>query len=192
MITVFDLETQRLSTDIGPDGKPIGWSLDRRGLMEISWGCCCCSLSKDQWFMHHFDWDDLERLASKIERSDLIVSYNGISFDIPLLESVLGRKIMVKAHCDLILPTQKVLGYRLPMKDLAEGNLGISKSGYSCHAPQLFRDGKYGALAEYCARDVEITRDLFLLALEQGYLLSTDGTRIEYSMEFLRGRNESK
>ena len=187
MIGVFDLETQALSTDPGPDGRPIGWSLERRHLMGISWGCIWTS---DQQ-MHHYDWLDLERMAAKIESLDLLVSFNGVGFDAPLLAGCLGREIPWPPHCDLMLPIHDALGYRVSLDDMATANLGITKTGYGGHAPQLWRDGKYGALAAYCARDVELTRDLYMLAL-RGWLLAPDGRRVRYSRDFLRGVTETR
>jgi len=186
MILVLDCETQALSTDPAPDGRPIGWSLDRRGYMGISWACAFRSLGRDRWFMHHFDSQDLDRFVRMIEAADLVVTYNGISFDVPLIEAVVGRRLSIRSHCDIILPIKPCLGHRLSLDDLAQANLGIGKSGYGGHAPQLWRDGKFGALAEYCARDVEVTRDIYLAA-RKGYLLSPDGREIPYTRELLLG-----
>ena len=184
MIGIFDLETQALSSDPGPDGRPISWSLDRRGLMGISWGCMWCS----DGTMHHYCWEEIKQMAERLERCSLVVGYNGKSFDLPLLSAIVGREVEVPSHCDLMEIVQASLGHRLSLDDLAAQNISRKKSGYGGHAPTLYREQRYGALATYCARDVELTRDLYFLATSRGMLYAPRGRTIITPARWLQGK----
>jgi hypothetical protein len=50
-------------------------------------------------------------------------------------------------------------GYSLDA--LAKANLEISKSGRGDLAPKLWQRGEYGAVIDYCLRDVMLTKRLF-------------------------------
>ena len=175
MKTLFlDMETQALSSDKGPDGREIGWTLERRGMMGASWACA----ATDTGLMLHYCWQEMDKLASRLEHADLVVSFNGKSFDLPLLSAVVEREVQVQRHCDLMDFVKRSLGHRLSLDQLAHINLGTGKTGHGGHAPTLYREERYGALAAYCARDVEILRDLYYLGLSRGALDAPGGRKI--------------
>ena len=41
-------------------------------------------------------------------------------------------------------------------------------------ALKWYREGRIDKIIDYCRRDVEVTKDLFLFGLENGYLLFTN------------------
>lgn len=188
-ILVFDLETQALATDVAPDGKPITWARNRLHLMGLSWGC---TWSSDGHF-RHYCWlqESIASLAREVEQADLLVSFNGIAFDLPLLSGLVGRTITPRRHCDLLALCHASLGWRPSLASLAQTNLGTGKSGFGGHAPQLWRDQRYGELASYCERDVRLTRDLFFLAAGRGYLLSPEGQHILTPEAQVQGKESS-
>ena len=187
MIAIFDLETERMASDAAPDGRPIGWSLERRSLMGISWGVAWCS---DGHF-RHYDRQNLPALGRLLEEAALVVSYNGISFDVPLLSGVLERPLEIRRHCDLLALVQRSSGGKWKLDEMARANLPGGKSGWGGHAPQLYRDGRLADLATYCERDVAITRDLFFLATARGYLRSPSGGHITTPAQWVQAREEA-
>ena len=66
------------------------------------------------------------------------------------------------------------LGYRISLDGLAGSTLGIKKSADGLQALKWWKQGKLQKIADYCRKDVEITRDLLLFAAENGYLLFTN------------------
>jgi len=172
---IFDLETIRLAADMADDGRPIGWAPERLHLMGISWGCMWSTATGE---VEHFDEYTFSRLAQALERAALVVSFNGIKFDVPLLSGYLKRELTIPRHCDLLAIIYQSCGKRYSLDDIAAANLGYGKTGYGGHAPELFRSGRIADLATYCARDVGLTRDLFFLAVARGWLYAPDSSRI--------------
>lgn len=175
MILVFDTETILLASDLAADGQPIGWSPSRLPLLGLSWACVWSS--EDGGF-HHFDQGTLEKLCALLERADLLVSFNGKRFDLPLLSGLLGRPVQPYRHCDLLEVVEGSTGHRMKLDDLAYANLDMGKSGWGGHAPQLYRDQRYGDLATYCEQDVRVTRDLWFLGAARGWWHDGEGHRI--------------
>lgn len=187
MIVIFDLETERLAADAGPDGRPIGWSLERRALMGISWGCAWCS---DGHF-RHYDRQTIPALAKLLEEAGLVVSYNGRSFDVPLLEGVLERGLEIRRHCDLLAIIERFCGRKWKLDEMAKANNCAGKNGHGGHAPQLYRDGRFADLATYCERDVALTRDLFWDATNRGYLNAPNGGLIRMPAGWVQAKEEA-
>ena len=172
---VFDLETIRLAKDMAPDSRPIGWERDRLKFMGVAWGCAWRSCFET---IEHFDEHNLSKLADFLEEAALVISFNGIRFDVPLLSGYLNRQIRISRQCDLFAIVQASYGKRLGLAALAVAILARTKTGFGGHAPELFRSGRIADLATYCARDVALTRDLFFLAKTRGFLFSPHGKRI--------------
>ena len=54
---------------------------------------------------------------------------------------------------------------------LAEVNLGVKKSADGLQALQWWKQGRIDDILAYCKKDVEITKNIYILGTEQGYLL---------------------
>ncbi|MFW5908914.1 MAG: hypothetical protein ACOCR8_04675, partial [Desulfosalsimonas sp.] len=61
--------------------------------------------------------------------------------------------------------------YRLSLEHLARVNLGEPKSADGLQALRWWKEGRIEEIITYCKKDVEITRNLFLLGKQRGYLL---------------------
>ncbi len=57
------------------------------------------------------------------------------------------------------------------MNHLANKTLGLEKSADGLQSIQWFREGKMKEITDYCRKDVEITKELFLFGLANQYLL---------------------
>jgi DEAD/DEAH box helicase domain-containing protein len=112
-----------------------------------------------------------------LEASDVVLSFNGVGFDIPVLEGVSGVPLKIKEHLDLLQliweAVGKESGYKLT--ECAARTLGIQKNGDGLLAPQLAEDNKWAELLDYCLHDVHLTRNLFLYAQKHGGIIGTDG-----------------
>lgn len=158
-IQYFDLETQKSADDVG------GWS--NIHLMKLSVGVVWDSL--DAAYLTFLE-NQAVQLAEKLKTADLVVGFNVIGFDYTVLQPY--------AHCDLqeintfdmLLDIRKRLGFRLSLNHLAQHTLGAEKSADGLIALQWYKEGKMDQIAEYCKKDVEITRDLYLFGEKNGYV----------------------
>jgi hypothetical protein len=67
-------------------------------------------------------------------------------------------------------PRLRVPRTAVSLNTVAPATIDIQKSGKSTDAPSLFMQGRMGELADYCARDVELTRDIFQAGLRHGVI----------------------
>lgn len=176
----FDLETRHLSSDL-----PNGW----RDVMDGKAGCSafvCWSSKEDRPYL--FDENTLSEGVSLLEDADVVLGYNSASFDIPVLEALMGRKLALRQHLDLYALIKTALlercaplrGFRLG--ELAERTIGRGKSGESLEAPTLADRGLWASLFSYCLDDTILTRDLFRFAHKHRAVIGLDGELLPLSL----------
>jgi len=118
--------------------------------------------------------------ADMLEEADELVSYNGISYDIPVLATAVDRAIKVRQHVDLYAQIRQALGgTRWPkgswtLDRVARDTLNVGKSASGAFAPMLWRERRLGELATYVHRDVWLTRALWMHIREKGWVLDPD------------------
>lgn len=121
----------------------------------------------------------LESFQDFVDSADLMIGFNNIRFDNRVL-----------FHNNILIPTEKCYdilleGWKaqnLPLDsyskethsggldDYAKANLGESKTGTGELAPRLWAQGKYEEVIQYCLRDVMLTRKLFSVICDYGWL----------------------
>ena len=116
---------------------------------------------------------EMEHLAALIESADLVIDYNGIWFDRPLLEAWLGREVQYPKdrHEDLWVAITQALGKRVSLDNVALHTLGEGKLAHGSTAPKMAQDGRWGRLFTYCMRDVELLVRIFHFAQVHGYVM---------------------
>ena len=112
--------------------------------------------------------EDLPKLWPRLERADRVIGYNLIGFDYPCLQSYYTGDIMRLPTLDLLVEIDKRLGYRIKLDDVAQGTLGVGKSGHGLMAVEYWKKGEIDKLREYCLQDVRVTRDVYEHALKHG------------------------
>lgn len=113
---------------------------------------------------------ELQKLWPILERTDILVGYNSDHFDVPLLNKYYPGDLTRIKSLDLLKEIYEALGRRLRLDALAEGTLGMNKSGDGGQSLRWWRAGEVEKVRSYCLKDVEITRKLFEHALECGSL----------------------
>ncbi|MEK9194659.1 MAG: hypothetical protein AAB884_02505, partial [Patescibacteria group bacterium] len=73
-------------------------------------------------------------------------------------------------HFDILEEIEKIFGRRVSLGSLAEANLNIGKTGHGLEAIELYKKGEIEKLKNYCLQDVKITKEIFDLIRNQGYL----------------------
>ncbi len=170
----LDLETRRLAKDLGEGGS--GWRALKQGLGGAS---AIVIWSTEDKRPHLFDDNNVHEAVDLIESCDLLFSFNGVGFDIPVLEGLSNNHINLKYHLDLLQLVWEALGGRrgrgYTLDDIAYRSLGHGKSGSGKDAPGIAEEGRFGELFEYCLLDVILTRDLFRFAQEHGGIMDING-----------------
>jgi uncharacterized protein YprB with RNaseH-like and TPR domain len=113
--------------------------------------------------------------------ADILVSFNGIEFDTPILQSVTGLDLLPEQY-DILHEIWKALmnrvkGYKL--NDICV-RLGLGeKVDNGASAIQLYHDGEFATLYAYCRQDVWLTKRLMDFINRYGYIITPDGEYLE-------------
>jgi DEAD/DEAH box helicase domain-containing protein len=113
--------------------------------------------------------DNSEEFQTLVKDREHIIGFNSLAFDDNLCAA---NGIAVTTTYDLLCEVRAASGQpRHYTPDLTRGgysldalartNLEISKSGSGSLAPKLWQQGEYGAVIDYCLRDVMLTKRLF-------------------------------
>jgi DEAD/DEAH box helicase domain-containing protein len=163
-IAVFDLETQRSAAEVG------GWHNSH--LMRVA--VAVLYDVKEERFYTFFE-RDVSALLSKMKEYDLVVGFNIKKFDYHVLQAyAMPGELKDIPTFDLCEYVSEKLGHRLSLNHLAQKTLHVQKTADGLQSLAWFKAGELDKVTDYCKRDVEITRDLFVHGLEQGYLMFED------------------
>jgi DEAD/DEAH box helicase domain-containing protein len=157
---IFDIETQRSAEEVG------GWH--RADLMGIS-----CAVLYDSEQNHYFEFLDeqVNELVEHLKKCDLVVGFNVKRFDFRVMSGYSDFNFESLPTLDILEEIHNRLGYRLSLDHLARVTLGKEKTANGLQALQWWKQGLIREIIDYCKKDVEITRDLFLYGQKNGYLL---------------------
>ncbi|KMP10897.1 DEAD/DEAH box helicase [Candidatus Nitromaritima sp. SCGC AAA799-C22] len=156
----FDLETQKSADEVG------GWG--NTHLMKLAVGVVWDSV--EQRFFSYLEKEAVQ-LAEKLRSADLVVGFNVIGFDYPVLQPYADFDLQEIATFDMLFDVKNLLGHRLSLDHLAQHTLKAQKSADGLVSLQWYREGKIDKIVEYCKKDVEITRDLFLYGESNGHVM---------------------
>lgn len=114
-------------------------------------------------------------LQALLQRAELIIGFNLVDFDWPVLAAELGDWVLDLPTLDLMVEVQKGAKQRVSLGALAKTTLGMSKLGSGLDALEYYRLGDWARLERYCLEDVKLTRDLYEYAQKNGNLLFQKG-----------------
>ena len=117
---------------------------------------------------------DFGSLWSLLEQADMIITWNGDHFDIPLLNKYYQGDLTRIKSLDLMKEVQDVLGRRLKLDSVGEATLGRNKSGHGLQAIEWWNSGEIDKIIKYCIDDVKLTRELYDFAATNGHLKYKD------------------
>lgn len=132
---------------------------------------------------HIYGEDQVEALVDQLIKADLVVGYNHVQFDYPVLQGYTIYDLPSQTvNCDMMLDLEEVLGHRLKLDSVAKASLqGGGKTADGLDALkwwQLYK--KTGELehlmniAEYCCYDVKVTKDVHEYGLANGIVKYDD------------------
>jgi hypothetical protein len=156
------------------------------------------------------DGHDAEALRRAFSEADTLVSWNGVGFDMGVLDGVLPGimyESAAKRHVDLMVIVAGIYGGMNPdefmggvpadwkdrwsinfrgfkLDDIARSTLRMGKTGEGAKAPIDWQNGLYGSVINYCMQDVALTRVLWHHAYNRGYVMKDD-ERVEIPQKIL-------
>ena len=174
---VFDVETRRSAAEVG------GWHRAER--MGISIAVLYDS-GPDQFFVYRDD--EIDDLVERLRELDLVVGFNNKRFDNRVLSAYTSFDLSSLPTLDILEEVKNRLGYRISLDGLAGETLGVKKTADGLMALQWYKEGRIDLIIEYCRKDVEVTRDLFLFGQDNGYLLfkNKSGSAVRCPVDFGR------
>ncbi len=160
----FDLETQKSAEEVG------GW--ENKRLMRVSVGV---SYDEKESVYEVYNESNIQNLIEKILGAELVAGFNVKNFDMEVLSYYSCADFSKVRTLDILEEIQRSLGRRISLDDLASETLGEKKSGSGLDALEWFKNNEIEKLVEYCMKDVELTRNLYLFGRENRFLLFRHG-----------------
>lgn len=174
---VVDVEIQKTIEET-----PGGWdSTDKLGV------ACACVYEFKTDRMRIYGPEDVEALKERLLKADRISGYNIYRFDFPVIWGLpaRGRVLELKEKTnDLLMRIWNAIGLEEDAIDFTElhkgwsldivtkGTFGVGKIGYGGDAPKWFQSGQWGRVANYCADDVALERDLAVFVDRYGFVVN--------------------
>ncbi len=163
----FDLETQRSFGDVG--------GAANKDKMGMSVGV---TYSTETGKYHIFGEDQVEDLIDQLVKADLVVGFNHVYFDYPVLQGYTIYDLPAQTiNCDMLLELEKELGHRIKLDSVASATLGTGKTADGLDALRWWQQYKKTGdldpmmkIAEYCCYDVKVTKEVYEYGLKNGRL----------------------
>lgn len=156
---ILDVETQKTFDEVGgyyPEKLGISFvGVIERETLPTAWGE---AVKETRYEIFESDLPGFWRV---METADVIIGFNLDGFDIPTFKPYYNGDLKQLPTLDLMLRFKDKAGHRISLDSIAGETLGVQKSGDGLDAIKYFRDGELDKLAEYCMKDVEITRDIY-------------------------------
>lgn len=163
---VFDIETKNFFSDVGKND-PALLDISVVGIYD----------SGTETYSSYLQ-EELKNLWPIIEKADMLVGYNSEHFDVPLLNKYYPGDLTKLRHIDLLKEIRNSIGRRMKLDQVAEGTLGVNKSGGGAQAMIWWKSGEIDKIRKYCLDDVKITKDLYEYALKNSELKFKEGGKI--------------
>ncbi|HUP25950.1 MAG TPA: Zn-binding domain-containing protein, partial [Thermoanaerobaculia bacterium] len=161
---LFDVETKRSAEEVG------GWHRLHRLGVALAVTC-----SMERGVFRVYREEHVRELVETLRTADLVIGFNVIRFDYPVISGYTGEDYcQVLPTLDLFEQVRDIVGERVSLDRLARETLGAGKSGDGLQSLAWYREGRFDLIEEYCRRDVELLRDLYLFGRREGYVLLRD------------------
>jgi DEAD/DEAH box helicase domain-containing protein len=169
---VFDIETRNAFQDVGK------WDPT---LLDIS---VVCTYDSETGEYQSYLQEDLHKLWPILERADMLITFNGDHFDIPLLNKYYSGDLAKIKSLDLLKEIRKVLGFRIGLDNIASATLGKGKTAHGLEAIEWWKKGEIEKIIKYCISDVEVTKQVYDYAMGNKKLKYKEGDKIiEFSID---------
>lgn len=164
---VLDLETKKTFEEVGG-----------RNFSELGVSVCCLYNYTDDAYRHFLELE-LSRMENDLLNANLIIGFNVLRFDLPVLQPYFTTSITTLPVFDIMDDLTQRLGHRVSLDSVAQATLNVGKSAHGLDAIRFFREGRWDELKSYCQQDVKITKEVFDYGLKNGevYFFSKEGNK---------------
>lgn len=163
---VFDIETKNTFTEVGSNSAA-----------DLDLSIICIHDSETDEYSSYLE-DELPQLWPSLESADMIIGYNSVHFDLPLLNKYYTGDLSQIRHLDLLVEIRSSLGRRPKLDNVAAGTLGTSKSGHGLQAVTWWKQGEIDKIRQYCLDDVKITKQVYDYAREHNKVLLKEAGKV--------------
>ncbi|MFA6404886.1 MAG: ribonuclease H-like domain-containing protein [Candidatus Paceibacterota bacterium] len=163
----LDIETKNLFEDVGINDP-----------VALDMSVVCIHDTEDDKYKSFLE-TDLKDLWPILEQSDVLITWNGEHFDLPILNKYYPGDINKIKSLDLMKEVQKVLGRRLKLDTVATATLGVNKSGNGLDAIRWWQSGEIDKIIKYCIDDVRITKEIYDYAMSNSSIKYRDSGMIK-------------
>jgi DEAD/DEAH box helicase domain-containing protein len=163
---VFDIETRNTFQEAGSND-PVA--------LEIS-VVCLYDYETDSY--HSFVQEEFSKMWPFFEKADMLIGYNSDYFDIPLLNKYYAGDLTKIKSLDILKEIKNSAGRRMKLDQIAEGTLGVNKSGHGLEAVEWWKKGEIEKIKKYCLDDVKITKMVYDYALKNNKLIFKEGPKM--------------
>lgn len=146
----FDVETKKTFEEVG----------GRANMHKLEISVAVSYNSKTDSYTTYRE-HELGGLVEELKDTELVVGYNVIGFDYPVLQEYTDFDLYQLPTMDVMLSLEHSLGYRVGLDKVASATLGLGKSGHGLQAIDWFRNGQWDLLIKYCRQDVKVTKDVY-------------------------------
>ncbi len=160
---ILDIETQNTFAMVGKNDPTA---------LDLS---IMCIYESDTKKYSSYTIETLPTLWPILEAADVLVTYNGEHFDLPILNKYYNGDLTKFKHIDLLKEIQKVIGRRVGLDSVAQATLNKGKSGNGLEAITWWKKGEIQKIIDYCMMDVEVTKDVYEYAMKEQKLFYMDG-----------------
>jgi len=162
-LLIFDLETQRSADEVGGWGFASKMGLALAVVYDVGAGS----------YKTYYE-ADVDHLLVDLVFADRVIGFNIDRFDLAVLSGYTERDLSRIRTLDLLAAIHGSVGFRVSLNHLSEVNLGESKAGDGLQSLRWWKEGRIDLIEHYCRKDVDVTRRLWELGRDQGFLLHRD------------------
>lgn len=153
---VLDLETKRTFDDVGGRNNPAALGVSVVGVYNYDSDAYRC-------FLEH-EFGELQNLLID---ATLIVGFNHLHFDMPVLQPYLSIDTKRLPCFDILADLEKRIGHRVGLDAIAQATLGVGKTASGLDAIRYYQEGRWEELKAYCLNDVKVTKGVFDFGLRE-------------------------
>ncbi len=164
---VFDIETRNIFDDVGK-ADPTLLDISIVGVYD----------SETDAYTSYLQ-EELGKLWTLLEKADMLITFNGDYFDIPLLNKYYEGDLKKIKSLDIMAEMKKSIGHRVGLGNIAEATLGIGKSAHGLQAVEWWKKGDIESIRKYCLQDVKVTKEIYEYARKNSKLKYKDGDVIK-------------
>ncbi len=156
---VYDIETKHSAEDVG------GWKFSNKMGISVA---VIYSFEKDEYEVYTEDM--AEAFISRLESAKIIAGFNNIGFDNKVISGYRQADFSKTIVFDILADVLNTTGRRFSLDNIAGATIGAQKSADGLQALQWYKEGRIDLIAEYCKKDVEVTKDLLRHGMKDGYV----------------------